>query len=45
MTIKVKLSLKGNLTHFGKAAGDIVTIPLEDYVKGVVAAEISNAHP
>lgn len=44
MNIKVKLNLKGNLQHYGKSAGDIVTIPLEDYVKGVVAAEIGNSH-
>lgn len=43
MTIKVKLSLKGNQTRFGKPEGSIVTVPFEDYLKGVVAAEISNA--
>lgn len=44
MNIKVRLSLKGNLQHYGKADGDVVEILLEDYVKGVVASEISNAH-
>ena len=43
MNIKVKLSLKGNLTHFGKNAGDIVTVPFEDYIKAVVASEVGNA--
>lgn len=45
MNIKVRLSLKGNLQHFGRAKGDVVEIPFENYLKGVVAAEISNAHP
>ena len=43
MNIKVKLSLKGNLTHFGRKAGDIVTVPFEDYIKAVVASEAGNA--
>jgi hypothetical protein len=43
VNIKVKLSLKGNLTHFGKKAGDVVTVPFEDYIKAVVSSEISNA--
>ena len=43
MNIKIKLSLKGNVSHFSKKEGDIVSIPLEDYIKGVVAAEIGNA--
>lgn len=45
MNIKVKLTLKGNQQHFGKHAGEVVEIPFEDYLKGVVAAEIANAHP
>jgi len=43
MTIKVKLCLLGNLQHYGKQTGDTQIIPFEDYVKGVVAAEIGNA--
>jgi len=43
VNIKIKLSLKGNVSHFSKKEGDIVSIPLEDYIKGVVAAEIGNA--
>ncbi len=43
MNIKVKLSLAGNLKHFGKSAGDIVTVPFEDYIKAVVASEVGNA--
>lgn len=43
MNIKVKLTLKGNQQYLGQQAGAVVTIPFEDYVKGVVAAEIGNA--
>ena len=43
MNIKVKLSLAGNIKHFGKQAGDIVTVPFEDYIKAVVASEVGNA--
>jgi len=43
LDIKVKLSLAGNLQHYGKQSGDVISLDLEDYVKGVVAAEISNA--
>lgn len=44
MTIKVKLTLKGNQQQFGQPANTIVTLPFEDYLKGVVAAEIGNSH-
>lgn len=43
MIIKVKLSLAGNMKHFGQPADAVVTIPFEDYIKGVVAAEVGNA--
>lgn len=43
VNIKVKLSLKGNLQYFNREAGDIVEIPFEDYLKGVVSAEVGNA--
>lgn len=43
MTIKVRLTLKGNQQHFGKPANAVVDIPLEDYIKGVVAAEVGSA--
>lgn len=43
MEIRVRLGLAGNVNHFGRQKGDVVTIPFEDYVKGVVAAEIGNS--
>lgn len=43
MTIKVRLTLKGNQQHFGQPENAIVTLPFESYIKGVVAAEVGNA--
>lgn len=44
MTIQVKLTRSENAEYFGMSVGDTVEIPLEDYVFGVVASEIGNAH-
>lgn len=44
MTIKVKITRAENAVHFKKGIGDVVTVPLEEYVAAVVASEIGNAH-
>ena len=44
MTIKVKITREENAAHFKKEIGDVVTVPLEEYVAAVVASEIGNAH-
>lgn len=44
MTIKVKITRAENAAHFKKEIGDVVTVPLEEYVAAVVASEIGNAH-
>lgn len=43
MEISVKLTRKENAAHYGVPVGEVVSIPLEDYVAGVVASEIGNA--
>ncbi len=42
--ILVRLTRQENATHYRVSVGDTVTVPLEDYVAGVVASEIGNAH-
>lgn len=44
MIIRVKVSRTENLGYFGCVAGDIVNVEIEEYVAGVVASEIGNAH-
>lgn len=44
MRIKVRLTLLGNQQYFGKLPDEIVEIPFEDYIKGVVAAEVGNTY-
>ena len=41
MKIKVQLSRQENIEHY---KSNLVEIDLEEYVKGVVGAEIGNAH-
>lgn len=43
-TIQVKLERAENAQHWGVAPGEVVAIPIEEYIKGVVASEIGNAH-
>lgn len=43
-SILVRLTRQENATHYGVSVGDSVSVPLEDYVAGVVASEIGNAH-
>lgn len=43
-TIKVKLERAENAQYWGVAPGEVVAIPIEEYIKGVVASEIGNAH-
>ena len=43
MNIRIRITLAGNAGYFGVEKGQEVTLPLEQYLKGVVAAEISNA--
>ncbi len=43
MEISVKITREENAVHYGVSVGDVVRIPLEDYVAGVVASEIGNA--
>lgn len=42
MNIKVKLGAE-NAAHYGKLVGLLMPMDLEDYVRGVVAAELGNA--
>lgn len=44
MIIRVKISRSENLEYFGCVAGSIVNIDMEEYIAGVVASEIGNAH-
>lgn len=44
MIIRVKVSRTENLSYFGCMSGDIVNIDIEEYVAGVTASEIGNAH-
>lgn len=41
--IGVKITRQENASHYGMAVGDVVRVPLEDYVAGVVASEVGNA--
>lgn len=41
--MKVKLTRASNAAYYKVAENDIVDIPLEDYLRGVVASEIGNA--
>lgn len=41
MKVTVKLSLQSNIDHYGTS---IVELDMEEYIKGVVPAEIGNAH-
>lgn len=43
MNIRVKLSREENLKHFKVPANTIVTMDIEQYIKGVVPAEVGNA--
>ena len=43
MNVKVKITRKENADFFGASVGEIITVPLEDYVAGVVASEIGNS--
>ena len=44
MIIQVKLTRSENAEYFGVSVGDTVEILLENYVFGVVASEMGNAH-
>lgn len=44
MTIHVKLNRVENAQYLSKLVGLIITMDLEEYVFGVVASEIGNAH-
>lgn len=41
MNITLALSKTDNIAHYGK---NLITIDIEEYIKGVVASEIGNAH-
>lgn len=43
MKIQVKVSRQENCEYFGVKKDDIVSLPLEQYVSGVVASEIGNS--
>ena len=42
--INLKVTKEENAKCFGVAVGDIIPIPFNDYLSGVVASEIGNAH-
>lgn len=42
--VKFTISNPENVTHFGLPPGSIVELPIEDYLLGVVPAEIGNSH-
>lgn len=42
--INMRLTKQENATFFGKSVGDIIKLPTEEYLLGVVPAEIGNAH-
>lgn len=44
MILQVKLTRPENAEYYGTSIGDIVDVPFEDYVFGVVASEVGNAH-
>lgn len=41
--IRVRLTREENAAYYGVQVGDIVDVPLEEYVAGVVASEIGNS--
>lgn len=43
-SINVKLTQPSNLLKHKAAKDDIVSIPIEEYTKAVVASEIGNSH-
>lgn len=43
MNIKVKLTCAANAAHYHVSKGDVVTIPFEQYLLGVIPSEIGNA--
>lgn len=43
MNIQVKLTRQENATFFAVALNTVVTMDIEDYLLGVVAAEVGNA--
>lgn len=44
LQIKLKITRKSNADYFKVDLNDIVSIDLEDYITGVVASEVGNAH-
>lgn len=42
--IKLKVTKADNAKYFKVQIGDIVELPFQEYLKGVVASEIGNAH-
>ena len=42
--INMRLTKQENATFYGKNVGDIISLPTEKYLLGVVPAEIGNAH-
>lgn len=42
--IKIRLTRQQNAAHYGVSVGDVVEIPLSDYLCGVVPAEIGSAY-
>lgn len=43
-TISIKLTKDENASFYGKNIGDVIELPTEEYLLGVVSAEIGNAH-
>lgn len=44
MHITIRLTRQENAGYFGVRVGDTVSVPLEEYVAGVVASEVGNPH-
>ena len=42
--IKLKITKSDNAKYFNVSIGDIVELSFKEYLKGVVASEIGNAH-
>ena len=42
--VKLKITKSENAKHFNVSVGDIIELSFQDYLKGVVASEIGNAH-
>lgn len=42
--MKLRLGNEENARHYGVETGDMIDISFQDYLKGVVASEIGNAH-